>query len=82
MTPENRNAINAAIDELKRAIASSMGDGHESVGFIEQIENTLSTIEQKSDRMSLSSLEVAFSPEPSLAGDANFTGILTPAPLI
>jgi len=81
MTPENRNAINAAIDELKRAIASSMGEGHESAGFIEQIENTLSTIEQKSVRKSLSSLESSFASDQALIPEANFSGALTPAPL-
>jgi hypothetical protein len=79
MTPENRNAINAAIDELKRAIVSSMGEGHESAGFIEQIENTLSTIEQKSVRNSLASFEASFSPEQALIGDTNFSGVLSPA---
>jgi hypothetical protein len=47
MTPENRNAFNAVLDELKRAIAQSVGEDHESVLVIEQIESTLRHIEQK-----------------------------------
>ena len=47
MTPENRNAFNAVLDELKRAICQSVGEEHESVHVIEQIESTLRHIEQK-----------------------------------
>jgi hypothetical protein len=47
MTPENRNAFNAVLDELKRAISQSIGQDHESVQVIEQIESTLRHIEAK-----------------------------------
>lgn len=47
MTPENRNAFNAVLDELKRSICQSVGQDHESVHVIEQIESTLRHIEQK-----------------------------------
>jgi len=47
MTPENRNAFTAVLDELKRAICQSVGQDHESVLFVEQIESTLRHIEAK-----------------------------------
>jgi len=47
MTPENRNAFNAVLDELKRAIAQSVGESPECSCVIEQIESTLRNIEAK-----------------------------------
>jgi hypothetical protein len=49
ITPENSNAFKSVLDELKNAIAQSVGENHESNRAIEQIESTFGHIEQKAN---------------------------------
>jgi hypothetical protein len=47
MTPECHNALKSALDELKKAIAQSVGADSETFDVIKQIESTISSIERK-----------------------------------
>jgi hypothetical protein len=47
MTPECHNALQNALDELKKAIAQSVGADSETFDVIKQIELTISSIERK-----------------------------------
>jgi len=56
MIPEHRSQLRKTVDELKRVVAGCMGDDHESVGVIAQIERTIVDIEQKVKAMPVSDI--------------------------